>query len=93
MPVLAGTGKNACATRTDSFNRVVNEGVIGLTVDGITAARHDEKHDSVKVLAVRDIVEKVDGKDAKATSGEATGARKLLALWRSVAAKGRDSAT
>jgi hypothetical protein len=24
LPVLACTGRNACATKTDSFNRVVN---------------------------------------------------------------------
>jgi quercetin dioxygenase-like cupin family protein len=39
---------------------------------GITAARHDEKHDSVKLLAARDIAEKIDGKEAKATAVEVT---------------------
>ena len=38
-----------------------------------TAARHDEKpHGSVRPLAARDIVEKVDGKEAKATAVEVT---------------------
>jgi quercetin dioxygenase-like cupin family protein len=46
---------------------------IGLAAGGITAARHDEKsHGSVKPLAARDIVEKVDGKEAKATAVEVT---------------------
>ena len=36
------------------------------------AARHDEKHESVKPLAVRDIKEKLDGKEAKATAVEVT---------------------
>jgi quercetin dioxygenase-like cupin family protein len=45
---------------------------VGLAAGGITAARHNEKHDSVKVLSVRDIVEKVDGKEAKATAVEVT---------------------
>ena len=44
---------------------------IGLAA-GITAAGHDEKHDSVKLLAVRDIAEKIDGKEAKATAVEVT---------------------
>ena len=44
---------------------------IGL-VAGITAVGHDEKHDSVKLLAVRDIAEKIDGKEAKATAVEVT---------------------
>ena len=35
----------------------------------MTAARHDDKsHGSVKPIAARDIVEKVDGKEAKATA-------------------------
>ena len=44
---------------------------IGLAA-GITAAGHDEKHDSVKLLAARDIAEKIDGKEAKATAVEVT---------------------
>jgi quercetin dioxygenase-like cupin family protein len=39
---------------------------------GLTAARHDEKPGSVKPLAVRDITEKLDGKDAEATAVEVT---------------------
>jgi quercetin dioxygenase-like cupin family protein len=47
--------------------------VVGLAACGMTAARHDEKrHGSVKPLAARDIVEKVDGKEAKATAVEVT---------------------
>ncbi len=46
---------------------------IGLVAGGMTAARHDEQqHGSVKLLAARDIVEKVDGKEAKATAVEVT---------------------
>ena len=47
--------------------------VIGLVGVGVTAARHDEKpHGSVRALAARDIAEKVDGKEAKATAVEVT---------------------
>src|SRR5262245_41870738 len=45
---------------------------LGLGIGGRTAAQHDEKHDSVKLLAVRDIAEKVDGKPSKATAVEVT---------------------
>jgi len=39
----------------------------------MTAGGHDENHSgSVKALAARDIVEKVDGKEAKATAVEVT---------------------
>ena len=44
---------------------------IGLAA-GITAAGHDEKHESVKLLAARDIAEKIDGKEEKATAVEVT---------------------
>ena len=44
---------------------------IGLAA-GITAAGHDEKHESVKLLAARDIAEKIDGKETKATAVEVT---------------------
>ena len=44
---------------------------IGLAA-GITAAGHDEKHESVKLLAVRDIAEKIDGKEAKVTAVDVT---------------------
>jgi quercetin dioxygenase-like cupin family protein len=44
---------------------------LGLAAGGLTAARHDEKpRGSVKQLAARDIVEKVDGKEARATAVE-----------------------
>lgn len=47
--------------------------VIGLAAVGVTAAHHDENHSgSVKALAARDIVEKVDGKEVKATAVEVT---------------------
>jgi quercetin dioxygenase-like cupin family protein len=46
---------------------------VGLAAGGMTAARHDEKsHGSVRPLAARDIAEKVDGKEAKATAVEVT---------------------
>jgi quercetin dioxygenase-like cupin family protein len=44
----------------------------GLGVGGMCAAGHGEKHESVKLLATRDITEKVDGKKAKATTVEVT---------------------
>lgn len=45
---------------------------IGLAAGVLTAARHDEKHQSVRVIAARDIAEKVEGKEAKATAVEVT---------------------
>src|SRR2546421_7902677 len=45
---------------------------IVLGAGGLIAARHDEKHDAVRTLAVRDIAEKLDGKKAKATTVEVT---------------------
>jgi quercetin dioxygenase-like cupin family protein len=46
---------------------------IALGAGGLTAARHDEKpHGSVRPLAARDIAEKVDGKEARATAVEVT---------------------
>ncbi len=45
---------------------------IVLAAGGLIAARHDEKHRAVRTLAVRDIVEKLDGKKAKATTVEVT---------------------
>src|SRR3954451_4038702 len=44
---------------------------IGLAA-GITVAGRDDKHESVKLLAARDIAEKIDGKEAKATAVEVT---------------------
>ena len=39
---------------------------------GMTAARHDEQHESVRSLAVREIAEKLDGKETSATAVEVT---------------------
>jgi quercetin dioxygenase-like cupin family protein len=39
---------------------------------GLIAARHNDKHEGVRVLAARDIAEKLDGKEAKATAVEVT---------------------
>ena len=50
---------------------VVAAGVV-LAAGGLIAARHDEKHEAVRPLAVRDIAEKLDGKEAKATAVEVT---------------------
>ena len=44
---------------------------IGLAA-GIAAAGHDEKHESVRSLAVREIDEKLDGKETSATAVEVT---------------------
>ena len=46
--------------------------VVVLGAAGLIAARHDEKHESVRVLTARDIVEKLDGQEAKATAVEVT---------------------
>jgi quercetin dioxygenase-like cupin family protein len=46
---------------------------IGLAAGGLTAARHDDKgHGSVRLIAARDIIEKLDGREAKATAVEVT---------------------
>ena len=50
---------------------VVAAGIV-LAAGDLIAARHDEKHDAVRPLAVRDIAEKLDGKEAKATAVEVT---------------------
>ncbi len=39
---------------------------------GMTAARHDEKHEPARRLSVREIAEKLDGKEASATAIEVT---------------------
>jgi quercetin dioxygenase-like cupin family protein len=39
---------------------------------GMTAARHDEKHEPGRTLSVREIAEKLDGKEASATAVEVT---------------------
>ena len=38
----------------------------------VIAARHDEKHEAVRPLAVREIAEKLDGKETNATAVEVT---------------------
>ena len=50
---------------------IVAAGVV-LGAVGMAAAWHDEKREGVKPLAVRDIAEKLDGKEAKATAVEVT---------------------
>jgi quercetin dioxygenase-like cupin family protein len=47
---------------------------IGVGVAGVMAAQHETQHEGVKVttLAARDIVEKLDGKETKATFLEVT---------------------
>ena len=45
---------------------------IALGAVGMTAARHDEKREGVKPLAVREIAEKLDGKETTATTVEVT---------------------
>jgi quercetin dioxygenase-like cupin family protein len=49
----------------------VTAGIV-LGAVGLTAARHDEEHEAVRTLAVREIAEKIDGKEAKATAVEVT---------------------
>ena len=39
---------------------------------GMTAARHDEKHEAVRRLSVREIAEKLDGEETNATAVEVT---------------------
>ena len=39
---------------------------------GMTAARHDEKHQTVRPLSVGEIAEKLDGKETNATAVEVT---------------------
>ena len=52
---------------------VLSAAAFGLAAVGMAAAQHDENHSgSVEALAARDIVEKVDGKEAKATAVEVT---------------------
>jgi quercetin dioxygenase-like cupin family protein len=46
--------------------------VVVAAVGAFAATQHDPKHPSVKVLAVRDIVEKLNAKDAAATAVEVT---------------------
>ena len=55
---------------TRSTLRVAVGVVLGAV--GMTAAQHDEKHESVRSLAVREIDEKLDGKETSATAVEVT---------------------
>ena len=50
---------------------IVAAGIV-LGSGAVIAARHDEKHDPVKTLAVREIAEKLDGKETNATAVEVT---------------------
>jgi quercetin dioxygenase-like cupin family protein len=43
-----------------------------LGAGGLIAAQHNEKHDAVRTLAVRQIAEKLDGKETSATAVEVT---------------------
>src|ERR1700756_1280228 len=43
-----------------------------LGAGGMTAPRHDEGHEAVRPLSVREIAEKLDGKEASATAVEVT---------------------
>ncbi len=45
---------------------------IAVAAVGMTAARHDEEHKAVRQLSVREIVERLDGKEASATAVEVT---------------------
>jgi quercetin dioxygenase-like cupin family protein len=46
--------------------------VVALAAASLVAARHGEKHEAVRPLAVREIAERLDGKEAKATTVEVT---------------------
>jgi quercetin dioxygenase-like cupin family protein len=50
---------------------MVAAGVV-LGAGGLVAARHDEEHGAVRPLAVREIAERLDGKQATATAVEVT---------------------
>jgi quercetin dioxygenase-like cupin family protein len=47
-------------------------GRVVLGAGGLIAARHDDDHAAVRPLAVREIAEKLDGKETKATAVEVT---------------------
>ena len=50
---------------------ILAAGVV-LGAGGLIAARHDEKHPAVRTLTVREIAEKLDGKETNATAVEVT---------------------
>ena len=45
---------------------------LALGAGSLIAAQHNEKHDAVRTLAVRQIAEKLDGKESNATAVEVT---------------------
>lgn len=47
-------------------------GVFFLGAGGLVLARHGEQHESARTLAVREIAEKLDGKESAATAVEVT---------------------
>jgi quercetin dioxygenase-like cupin family protein len=51
---------------------LVMAAVVVLGAGGFIAARHDEKREGARPLAVREIAEKLDGKEASATAVEVT---------------------
>src|SRR5687767_593098 len=57
-----------------SRRTLVMAAVVVLAAGSLIAARHDEKqkHEAVRKLSARDIAEKLDGKEAKATAVEVT---------------------
>jgi quercetin dioxygenase-like cupin family protein len=50
---------------------MVAAGVV-LGAGGLIAAQHNEKHEAVRTLAVREIAEKLDGKETSATAVKVT---------------------
>jgi quercetin dioxygenase-like cupin family protein len=50
--------------------KLVMAAVAVLGAAGLIAARHDEKQEAVRELAARDIAERLDGKEARATTVE-----------------------
>ena len=58
------------AVRRDGDSVIQARIVLGAV--GMTAGRHDEKHEPVRRLSVREIAEKLDGKETSATAVEVT---------------------
>lgn len=52
--------------------RLILAAAMAVAAVGMTAARHDEEPKVVRQLSVREIVEKLDGKEASATAVEVT---------------------
>src|SRR5215475_4105278 len=59
------------ATQMTRGTLMLTAGII-LGAGGLLAARHDEKHETVRALAVREIAETLDGKETNATAVEVT---------------------